>query len=167
MEKECTKCLKSLDLSEFTKDSSKKDGYYSSCKECYRIRVNKTGRRIMNDWHLGTDGYIHKGDLRQHRYVVEEHLGRKLLKSEHVHHINHDKTDNRLENLVVLNQSEHHRVHTGKSKKGFYKTCMMCGIIKYHHPCKLKHVSKSQYRCIDCYRSTHITRNRLKTDGKL
>lgn len=47
----------------------------------------------------------------QHRYVMEQELGRRLSRLEHVHHINHDKLDNRPENLIVLNPSEHAKYH--------------------------------------------------------
>lgn len=47
------------------------------------------------------------GWVLEHRLVVEERLGRRLRTDEHVHHINHVRTDNRPENLTVLSHSEH------------------------------------------------------------
>ena len=47
--------------------------------------------------------------VREHRWIMENHLGRKLEKWEHVHHINDDSSDNRLENLEVLSNSDHQR----------------------------------------------------------
>lgn len=46
---------------------------------------------------------------RLHRHVMEEHLGRKLESWEHVHHVNDDSYDNRIENLVVLSNSDHQK----------------------------------------------------------
>lgn len=49
----------------------------------------------------------------EHRQIMEAHLGRALSPDEIVHHINHDKTDNRIENLTVMSRAEHMKVHAG------------------------------------------------------
>jgi hypothetical protein len=60
-----------------------------------------------------------KGFVYEHRLIMEEKIGRHLNSEEVVHHINHDKTDNSPENLMLFgSQSEHleyHAKHRGKN----------------------------------------------------
>ena len=56
--------------------------------------------------HARADGYVLK-----HILVIEREIGRYLEKDEVVHHINHIRDDNRLENLRLMNKREHISMH--------------------------------------------------------
>ena len=48
------------------------------------------------------------GFVFEHRYVVEQSIGRILKPGERVHHINHIRHDNRIENLVLFDSQAGH-----------------------------------------------------------
>lgn len=113
-----------------------KNGSYKECPVCKKIFY--TTRRICCSVDCGRiyrsenwkhkpymengyiveykKGYNKKGNIKQHRRIMEEYLERKLTADEVVHHINGDKTDNRIENLQVLKRGEHNRLHRKAEK---------------------------------------------------
>jgi hypothetical protein len=78
--------------------------------------------------HKSQQGYVHvlrrghpmackKGYVLEHRLVVSESLGRPLLRSEEVHHINGIRDDNRLENLMVVPAGRHQKLHADHNRE--------------------------------------------------
>lgn len=87
-----------------------KTKYSVSCRQCARPtpsydapnwRGDKNGY-IVSEIPDGSGGKIY---LRQHRWVMEKHLGRRLYSHEQVHHRNGIKDDNRFENLELWSVS--------------------------------------------------------------
>jgi len=82
-----------------------------SLKESQLIRYENIKKGTIDK-----DGYkqihINGKKVREHRYVMEQHLGGELLPTEPVHHINGIKTDNRIENLELFDgHSKHSKFH--------------------------------------------------------
>lgn len=51
------------------------------------------------------------GKVLEHVYVMSKSIGRKLNKDECVHHIDRDKTNNHIDNLMLLTIAEHALLH--------------------------------------------------------
>ena len=87
----------------------------------------------------------------EHRYKVEQELGRELYENETVHHINGNKQDNRIENLIVMMNSDHHKLHAETNpqnqKTGICKKCEYCGKEFYVIKCREKIARYCKHSC--------------------
>jgi len=62
----------------------------------------------------------------EHRWVMEQHLERRLNSWEQVHHRDKNRLDNRVENLEVLTSSEHGLRHTWRPIES---KCTVCSSV--------------------------------------
>lgn len=80
-------------------------------------RIDKTGYILI--WKPTHPYADYHGYVREHRLIVEQNIGRILKPKEVVHHIDLNKQNNLLSNLMLFeNDSEHHKYHyeTGNHK---------------------------------------------------
>lgn len=113
------------------RDEGRKTGKVISCKQCgkqfYSIRnefcSQKCARAYRSD-HIDhkiykengylvkyENGYNKKGNVKIHRAIMEEKLGRRLSPDEIVHHKDGNRLNNDISNLEVMSRGDHSRLH--------------------------------------------------------
>lgn len=91
-------------------NSNWKGGRYLNSEGYVLVRI---------DNHLTANKY---GYIMEHRLVMERHLGRFLTSEEIVHHKNHKKADNKIENLKLFKNHSEHKAHHDKERQ--IKNCI-------------------------------------------
>jgi len=84
--------------------------------------------------------------MSEHRWVMEQHLGHPVSYTDHVHHRNGDRYDNRLENLEVIDGRLHAKMHAPQVYP-LTKTCGVCGQTFTPHPTKRKRAMTCGQAC--------------------
>lgn len=77
-------------------------------------KMTPTVRKKLRESRLGTGeqkGYAKYYGRKEHRVVAERKIGRRLQPGEIVHHIDGNPRNNAPENLQVMTQAEHTRLH--------------------------------------------------------
>lgn len=98
-----------------------------------------------------------RGYVKEHRLVMEQHLGRYLTRDELVHHRDENKQNNKIENLQLITRSKHQNHHN--PRKGYKKDtsdrrCLICntdwpGYSYNGNPHWLKY--QDGFICRNCY----------------
>jgi len=154
----CKCCKKHYTISKQSTKRKKTD----YCKDCYSKSVQKNikrpqfsennSKRWKGGEYVSSDGYImvkipglflksgRQVYKRKHILIYEEYIGRKLKTvkggaGEQIHHIDGDKQNNDISNLILCkNLSEHRLIHDSLEKIAF--ELYQKGIIKFNHTLK-------------------------------
>lgn len=104
-------CLRTMAGKATSAEIGLKVGRSGGCVLWRAIRLGISLKPPPSTWAAG-QGYLgmydktRKRGVRVHRKVVEQHLGRRLLPHEEVHHKNGQRDDNRLDNLELWSTSQ-------------------------------------------------------------
>jgi hypothetical protein len=146
------------------KNSAKRSTKYHTDGVIYSPSTNRTWIRLDKDdpyisMTMGKYGYVLRA-----RIVMARKLGRVLMASEIVHHINGDKNDDSIENLKLCDAAEHNKLHAPNHTNEEYpitqkdgtvswyiiKTCIDCG------KNRLVPKSSKSIRCSSCANKENI-----------
>lgn len=163
-EKQCKECYKSFKGYEPKKFCSpkcywknKKKSFLGKNNSMWKGGIIKAGGgyiKILNPEHP----YSNRGYVLEHRLVMEKSLGRYLNKNEVVHHLNHNKKDNRIKNLKLMSKIAHDTMHLkevkrkgytfDKSRNKWYVSISIDGKMKYFGRYKTEKEAKKRVSII-------------------
>lgn len=111
---------KRYELTPWTTSEIRKRKFWRGTPETYK-KISEMGKARTRDknpmWKGGhtSEGYpvVYKNGrkMREHRYIMEQYLGRRLRTAEEVHHVDHNKFNNDINNLIVLSKADHAKLH--------------------------------------------------------
>jgi hypothetical protein len=145
-----TKFERTVGKNQCIEEKKKRNTY---CNKCYHPGItnkqsvlSRMSKRTVGEKKKDKAGYVYiyvgpdwgyhkdwnmqgKNWVREHAYIISEQLNRMLQPGEHVHHIDGDKANNDIDNLVLLTVSEHKLAHDSYELVG--RELLDRGIIKF------------------------------------
>ena len=112
----------------------------------------KTGKSIINGYIVLNPIRGVRKAIKEHRLVMEKHIGRKLLRTEHIHHVDGNKENNHIDNLLLVSPKQHTIIHNNKQDKKWKQQknkeiiCKNCKSTKI-----IKGWMKNKYCSRECY----------------
>ena len=122
----------------------------------HRTKCSSKCSLLFRGRYISSNGYVcvfepnhpaasKRGYVYEHRVIMERHIGRFLNKNEDVHHIDKNRQNNSISNLLLLSRSEHHRLHRTEQTGIISKKKPMCRICG--NP-----TTKEGCLCISCWK---------------
>ena len=113
----------------------KNNPFYGSSRKGENAPGWKGGKGLTGDKYIKIYYPDHHGKRKgsivlQHRLIYEQYYNCCLLKWTKIHHINGNKTDNRIENLLPVFNSQHSIIEN--STRPLFIKCLMCNSDKTH-----------------------------------
>ena len=128
-----------LQLEHMKAKGAPRRGIYKNCIECgkeyycIKSRISTAKYCSISCGMLGPNNWRWRGgtkswagyklimvggkQVREHRHIVEQHIGRKLTRDEEVHHLDGDKTNNSIDNLKIMTKQSHATLHNIKRER--------------------------------------------------
>lgn len=118
LKKVCEHCGKEFEINNL----SESDHRFCS-KSCAKQSTRDTSKNNYASLYKPNEpGAKVNGSIMEHRYVMQQHLGRPLYPTEVVHHNNQLRYDNRIENLTLFDSNNSHTMYHNYDKSEIKQT---------------------------------------------